>query len=320
MVQALVSRVVGTPIRLGHGTEADQYRALTEGAVSNAACGQLTAEDVRRRGGHIGTGGLPPALPQQFTQKGGRGGIPLRRTVVTSTLTAECAWRHGAAGMAQGAEILHGQGVVGALQKGGGSIVQQGCGGSLTTGGEGQARLRRGGKVIGKGGAVQAVGQTPQGGQIPTLAAEQEGIGPGKGQQPHAAAGEGLRRGHGPGRGELQHQVSAAADRHLGARRFGQGGEAAPLGEGAAHGADHRVRAQGAGVGEKAGVSPVEGVKFADDTDDHDVLLSFFIILQGKWGKCNLTFCRRGIYNGENGKSEGLLYADWIAVRHEGRD
>lgn len=86
--------------------------------------------------------------------------------------------------MAQGAEILHGQGVVGTLQKGGGSIVQQGCGGSLTTGGEGQARLRRGGKVIGKGGAVQAVGQTPQGGQIPTLAAEQEGIGPGKGQQP----------------------------------------------------------------------------------------------------------------------------------------
>lgn len=33
-----------------------------------------------------------------------------------------------------------------------------------------------------------------------------------------------------------------------------------------------------------------------------------------------MTFCRRGIYNGENGKSEGLLYADWIAVRHEGRD
>ena len=45
VVQALVSWVVGTPIRLGHGTEADQYRALTEGAVSNAACGQLTAEE-----------------------------------------------------------------------------------------------------------------------------------------------------------------------------------------------------------------------------------------------------------------------------------
>ena len=45
VVQALVSRVVGTPIRLGHGTEAGQYRALTEGAVSNAACGQLTAEE-----------------------------------------------------------------------------------------------------------------------------------------------------------------------------------------------------------------------------------------------------------------------------------
>jgi hypothetical protein len=47
-------------------------------------------------------------------------------------------------------------------------------------------------------------------------------------------------------------------------------------------------------VREKAGVSPVEGVKFADDTDDHRGAPFVFYYFTGKEGKMQLDILPPG--------------------------
>ena len=314
MVQPLATGVVPAPVLLRHDAQAGENGSFAECAVGHAAVRQLPPQDVRRLGRREAAGGLPLPLPQQLPQIRGGGGAALRCAVVGGAGAEQGSGRHGCAGAPEGAEVLHRQRVVGAFQQGGVRIAQQGGGGTLAADGEGRAAVSRR-QAVGKGGTVQAVRQPPQGGQLAALAAEQQRVDAGQRQQLHAAPRECLRRGHGPDRGQLHHQIGAAADGHLRPRQLVQRGKAAPLGEIAAHGADHRVRTHGAGVGQQPGVAAVEGVKFADNTDVHGRLLSFFPILQGNRTKCNLTFPRSGIYNGENEKSEvffmltGLLYA-----------
>ena len=143
---------------------------------------------------------------------------------------------------------------------------------------EGDAVLLPVPQRTGKRGTVQTLRRGAQGGQVAGLRAEQQRVHhPGPGQQRHAALGEPLRRGHGPQHRQLQHQIRAAPNGHLRTGRLGHGGEAAPLGEAAAHGAHHGGRAHGPGLGQQVGVSPVQGSNSQMIPTFMAALLSFFL-------------------------------------------
>ena len=90
---------------------------------------------------------------------------------------------------------------------------------------------------------LQRVRRPPQRRDIAALRAEHQlRYHAGTGQNVHTALREPLRRRHGPHRGRLQYQIGAAAHGHLRPGQLVRHGEAAPLGEVPAEGADHRLR------------------------------------------------------------------------------
>ena len=165
-----------------------------------------------------------------------------------------------------GAEIFHRQRVVGACQQRRLLCSQQGGQRRLPPGGKGAPVLRQRCQGHGKIRALQALRRTAQSRQIAALRAEHQlRYHAGARQDVHAALREPLRRGHGPHRGQLQHQIGAAAHRHLRPGQLVRHGKAAPLGEAAAHGADHRLRPAPSRLLHQIGVAGVERIKFTNN-------------------------------------------------------
>ena len=149
----------------------------------------------------------------------------------------------------------------------------------LTGTGKGQALLQVRPKGVRKGGAVQRLRHDLQGGQVTALAAEGQVGDPQGVEDLDAPTGEGLSRGHRPLDGQFHHQIRTAPQRHLRPSILADDGRLPPLGEGAAHGTDHRrTRQGGLGLGDEMGVSPMEGVKFCDDPDASSLLHSRFLL------------------------------------------
>ena len=90
----------------------------------------------------------------------------------------------------------------------------------------------------------------------------------------HATFGKNLRRGSGIGGGQLQHQIGAAAHRHLGPCQLVRHSRLAPLDEVAAHGADNgSIRPQkGTGALQLQQMPPVEGIVLCYNTSNGHVI------------------------------------------------
>ncbi len=135
----------------------------------------------------------------------------------------------------------------GALDKAGAASVGDGGEGALAGGSKGYAALELALELRGERRAEQGLRRALERLSLAALAAEAEAVHDAESrEQPHAAAGEALRRGERPGQRQLEHEVRAAAGRGLRPGEFGPHRGLPALDEVARHAADHPgVRAQG---------------------------------------------------------------------------
>ena len=199
-----------------------------------------------------------------------RGGDAVHRRggVVTSPGAAHHQQLRVPAQRVGGGEIGHAQRVVG-VPKHPGAVPGQTADGLLTGLRKGTPRRQTLPQQRGKRRTLQRGGAVPQKIRLSALAAEGQRVRARRTQHRDSAPGEALRGRNRPGQGQLQHQIRAAAQRHLRPGGGPEGGGGAPLGEAAAHGHDHAgLRPTGADPGEEVGVTPVEGVELRDDSDD----------------------------------------------------
>ena len=248
---------VGKALRLlrAHGPQPGEHRAFTPlhgGHVTLPRFGQICLRPLN----------LSAAQP---SPDGGRRGIASHRGPVV--LRPHPPHRQGPHPLRQGAEILHGQVIIGAAQAEGGLPAQQLLHRRLPARGKGQPLVQeaaQSGPVFLR---VKTGGRAVQGRRIASLAPEGQGVHhPCRGQYPHAPPRKGLRRGGGPGRGQLQHQIRPTPQGHPRPGPLVGKGALPPLDPVAAHGADHGTVPQcPAGLGNLPGMSEMEGIIFGDD-------------------------------------------------------
>ena len=158
-----------------------------------------------------------------------------------------------------GPEVLHPQVVVGAGQAGRPRLPQQLRQGQVAAPGEGQPPVQVAPQDLAVRPAVQGGRRPGQGGGVPRLTAEGEGIHLQLPQDGHRATCKGLRRGGGPHRWKLHYQVRPPVQGGGGPTPLVGNSAIPPLDEVAAHHCRHSARPQGAAG--LVDLMPVPGMK-----------------------------------------------------------
>lgn len=264
VAQALAAVREAGEVRLVHPPQAGQ-----DGAGAVGEVGRVGPQELLCVVGEIG--GEVLVTRQEFFAEIGGGGVGLvsLRLVVVGPQAGDGVGRELGPQGADGEQILHTQVVVG-LAQAVRSASQEGRGGGLAGGGEGQALVQRPAQLCLPGGTVETVGCLLEGGQVSGLTAEAEDVYHPRGrQQAHAAPRKGLGGGGRPEGGQLKHQVHPLGQGERGAGPLVRQGRLAPLDPVSAHGTDDgAVCAEGPADGlDVVAVAAVKGIVLCDDTD-----------------------------------------------------